>query len=228
MRSTEDARPTVRNVRTTTISTTTTIRTMNRTRFSMPFPRLTLLLLSGTMLLPDIGCASSIVELQPVERGHATGSADAADAAPERQNPDVSITLPDSVLEGRAGDTIMVSVRVTIAEGTRMYSDKEYDLTFAPVPFSLTVGGDAHLTQAGPVISDAIPVTRKDEHFDAELEYWVGSVLLTVPVLITGEEGETYDKGSLSIEFMSCDDKACHPPERVRLPFTVVTVGDAG
>lgn len=197
---------------------------MNGTRFSISFPRLPLLLLSGTLLVHNIGCAGTIVELQPVERGHASGS---ADAAPYRKNPHVSLSLPDSVLEGRAGDTIMVPVRVTITEGTRMYSDKEYDLTFAPVPFSLTVVGDKHLTQAGPVISDATPVVRNDEHFDAELEYWVGSVLLSVPVLITGEEGETYDKGSLSIEFMTCDDKTCHPPERVRLPFTVVTVDDA-
>ena len=65
-------------------------------------------------------------------------------------------------------------------------------------------------------------LARAHEHFDAELEDWVGSVLLSVPVLITGEVGRTYDKGGISIEFMTCDDKACHPPEKVRLPFTVI------
>ena len=153
---------------------------------------------------------------------------DDAGAAPLRTNPDVSVSLSDTLFEASPGDTIMVSVRITIDERSRMYTEKLYpDLTFAPVPLTIAVGGDTHLVQAGPAIADALPVIKKDKFFNAELEYWVGSVLLHVPVVITGEIGRTYGSGGISIEFMTCDEKACHPPETVRLPFTVVTVDDA-
>jgi hypothetical protein len=183
------------------------------------------LLLGALLLGLTIEYAGATVEPYPVRRGVAVERPNESAVAPDlplRTNPHVSLALPDSLLQGSSGDTIMVPVRVTIEEGTRMYSDRTYDLTFAPVPLSVKVGGGTHLTLAGPVNADAPPMIGNDEHFDAELEYWVGTVLFNVPVLVQGTAGQTY-QGSVAIEFMTCDDKACHPPEVVRLPFTVVT-----
>jgi hypothetical protein len=211
-------------------STTNAIRTMKTSRFSPPLRCLSLLLLGMAVLGLTTGCAGTR-EAKPEQRGNAvepqTGSAETDDIALHGDNPRVTISLPDPVLEGSPDDTIMVPVRMTIAEGSRMYTDKRYpEMMFQPVPLSFTVDGDKHLEQAGPAIFDAIPVLRQDKHFEAELEYWVGSVILYIPVRIEGEEGETYDQGSIGVEFMTCDDHSCYPPETVRLPFTIVTVDD--
>lgn len=154
------------------------------------------------------------------------GSSETDFIAMQGSNPRVTVSLPDSLLEGSPDDTIMVPVRISIVDGSRMYTDKEYDLPFQPVPLSITVGGDTHLKQAGQAIFDAIPVVLDDPHFNAKMEYWVGNVILYVPVVIDGKKGRTYDQGRVAVEFMTCDDEACYPPSTVKLPFSVKTIDD--
>ena len=201
------------------------------TRFSTRYHLLSLLLFSAVIGGAN-GCGSGTETAKPDSPeimsadDPQVGSSETDYIAMQGSNPRVTVSLPDSLLEGSPDDTIMVPVRLSIVDGSRMYTDKEYDLPFQPVPLSITVGGDKHLKQAGKAIFDAIPVVLDDPHFNAKMEYWVGNVILYVPVVVDGKAGRTYDQARVAVEFMTCDDAACYPPSTVKLPFTIKTVAD--
>ena len=132
--------------------------------------------------------------------------------------------VDDQGIAGSPGETVLLKLRAAMAPKVRLYTDRTYTgLEFSPVPTTVSIGPEKIIAGVGKMTAGGETIRKVDSHFgDQELEYWVGTVTIDVPVTIaaTATANNTYN-GSVSIEYMSCNDKVCYPPKTVTLPVSI-------
>ncbi len=143
----------------------------------------------------------------------------------ERTRPVTWSLAADQGLSGSPGETVTLRLLVAVAPNVRLYSDREYPgMEFSPVPTTVAVAPEKIVASVGRMTAEEGGTIQKvDPHFgEQELEYWVGTVNVDVPVTIAADAtaGKTYD-GSVTIEYMSCNDKVCYPPTEATLPIKI-------
>lgn len=151
-----------------------------------------------------------------------------ANAIAQGENTNVSWKLLTPEIKGKPGEKVEVKVQAAIASGYHLYSTKTYpDSVMGPSPTEVTVGEKKSVSKAGRLKSDKNPKRVYDGNFEAETEYWVGSVTFTVPVQIAKNATPGEQKGWVEFYFMTCNDQACQPPTEKRLSFKVVVGEDS-
>lgn len=182
-----------------------------------------------------IGCGGGAKESTADGTGRDTGSGDATvmttgagGAEQEAEGPVTWSIEGSTVYSGSPGGVINVRLRAVVAPDVRLYTDQEYGgLEFAPVPTTVTLTPQTLFAGAGNMVADQGSVRKIDPHFgDQQLEYWVGTVTISVPITLSTEAvaGKTYD-ASIQIEYMSCTDKVCHTPKTATLPVRIRVTG---
>jgi len=113
-----------------------------------------------------------------------------------------------------ADGNILVSLQANCEEGWHIYA-----LTLprddGPFPTVVRMTSDKAYNASAPV-QEPLPVEVDDPNFQMKVRYHTGSPVFTVPIKRTSE-GAFEVKGE--VEFMSCNDKTCLPPQVVK--FTV-------
>ena len=122
---------------------------------------------------------------------------------------------------------------VTWSYETKKINDKEFDLVFkatikkgihmysqhigegGPIPTSFTFKPDAGYARVDSVIEKSKPVIIHDAMFDMQLTYFFDEAIFVQHVKLTGSVKTI----SGSLEFMSCDETKCFPPETVNFEF---------
>ncbi len=121
----------------------------------------------------------------------------------ERTRPVTWSLAADQGLSGSPGETVTLRLLVAVAPNVRLYSDREYPgMEFSPVPTTVVVAPEKIVASVGRMTAEEGGTIHKvDPHFgDEELEYWVGTVNVDVPVTIAADAtaGNTYN-GSVTI-----------------------------
>lgn len=181
-----------------------------------------------------IGCGGGTKESTADATGRDTGAGDATittmstDEAPQTSEVVTWSIEGSTVLAAPPGGVITVRLRAVVASGVRLYTDREYGgLEFAPVPTTVELKPQEIFAGAGDMVADQGSIQKVDPHFsDQQLEYWVGTVTISVPITLSAEAvaGKTYE-GSVQINYMSCTDEVCHTPKTATLPVTIKVTG---
>lgn len=151
-----------------------------------------------------------------------------AAATAQMKNDHVSWTLLTPEIKGKPGDKVEVKIQAKIVPKAHLYTTKTYpDSVLGPSPTVVTAGENNVITRAGGVRGSKAPKKVLDPNFDLETEYWEGTVTLTIPVRIAKKAKPGEQKGSIGINFMTCNDKICRPPTDEKFTFTVTVEEDS-
>lgn len=138
----------------------------------------------------------------------------------------VKWTLLSESVTATPGEQVDLKLKAEIAPGVRLYSAKQYDgLEFRPVALNIATGPAEYIASQGSVFADATPTSSVDPHFGGEaLEYWEGTIVISIPVVIAEAPPKGKGAASISVEYMTCTDRACHPPATVTFPVELAIV----
>jgi len=131
-------------------------------------------------------------------------------------------------LQGSAGDTVTVTVRMHLAAGWYTYGLKAQlnDEGIGPEPLQLSLSPSSLWQPAGTIRAPQ-PQRKYDEGFSMEVEYYTGSATFHIPARLRASEPGRYT-GYVTIVYQVCDSTRCLPPEEVRLPVRVVVIASSG
>jgi DsbC/DsbD-like thiol-disulfide interchange protein len=108
----------------------------------------------------------------------------------------------------------VVFLKATIDEGWHIYSQTVKDggpvktsFTFSPSTFHALVGNTIEPT----------PITRNEKVFNMDVSYFEKSVIFQQKISL--KANQTIVKGAL--EYMTCNDKQCLPPEDIEFSIAV-------
>jgi hypothetical protein len=107
-----------------------------------------------------------------------------------------------------------VYFKATIDEGWHVYSQTVKE--GGPIKTTFTFPASKEYTLVGKTIEPK-PITKYEETFSMNVSYFEKSVVFSQKVKLTGAKAVV--KGT--IEFMTCDDKQCLPPEEVSFSIPV-------
>ncbi|MFZ1728748.1 MAG: cytochrome c biogenesis protein CcdA [Bacteroidota bacterium] len=116
----------------------------------------------------------------------------------------------------KTGATIEVKVTAKVNEGWHIYSTTPQDE--GPEPTDITFAGNAPLSRAGK-IKQPKPVTKYDENFGVDTEYYEKDVTFTVTAKVKANAKPGKQKMIVEVYFMACNDRMCLPPKTVEVPF---------
>jgi len=108
----------------------------------------------------------------------------------------------------------VVFIKATIDEGWHVYSQNVKD--GGPIKTSFTFPPSISYTLIGNAL-EPTPITRKEKVFNMEVSYFEKSVIFQQKIKLKTKE--TTVKGTL--EYMTCNDKQCLPPEDIEFSITV-------
>lgn len=107
-----------------------------------------------------------------------------------------------------------VFIKATIDEGWHLYSQTVKD--GGPIKTTFTFPASKTYTVVGKTIEPK-PVTRFEDTFKMDVSFFERSVVFQQKVKLTGKTAVV--KGT--VEFMTCDDKQCLPPEEITFSVPV-------
>ncbi len=118
----------------------------------------------------------------------------------------------------KAGESFPVKIIATINSGWHVYSTR--DMGEGPVSTSFSILSGKNFSLAGKP-KQPKPITRFDDAFQINTEYYEKSVTFTQNVMVkAGVKPGRYDV-DLGINFMACNDRLCLPPKTVKASFTI-------
>ncbi len=145
-----------------------------------------------------------------------------------QHSPPISLEVFPKAVHGAPGDTVILTVRLSLSSGWYTYS-----LTpqlnadgIGPEPLQLSVTPPELLQLAGKIRAPA-PRRKYDEGFQMEVEYYTGTVAFQLPIRIAAARPGTYT-AYVSVVYQVCDSTRCLPPEEERLPVTLTVVEQQG
>lgn len=109
----------------------------------------------------------------------------------------------------------VVLLKATVDKGWHIYSQTVKD--GGPIKTSFTFDPSAAYTLAGKT-QEPKPITKMEKTFDMEVSYFENTVVFQQKVKLKGN-GPVTVKGKL--EFMSCNDQKCLPPDEVAFSIPV-------
>jgi hypothetical protein len=125
-----------------------------------------------------------------------------------------SLTPPKANTPVKAGAKVAVSVKAQIAQGWHLYSLKKME--DGPIPTTIRLPDGQPFRLAGEIDAPA-PMHKYEEAFQADVEYYEGTVEFTLPV----EAGRDAKPGAASLlvsaRYQACDNRQCLPPRTVKL-----------
>jgi thiol:disulfide interchange protein len=98
----------------------------------------------------------------------------------------------------------------TIDEGWHLYSVSLPE--GGPIPTSINLSDLDLYEVSGEVREDPEPEAQYDEAFDMELAWFSDSAKIILPVVLNYDDVDVIEG---YVEFMTCDDERCLPPERI-------------
>lgn len=124
---------------------------------------------------------------------------------------------PDS--RPAAGGTVNVLLIAKVTSGWHMYAMSQ--IAGGPSALRITVLKDQPFTLSGSVIE---PASKKafDQSFNVETQFFDADTTLTVPVLVAFRTAAGPRKLNVDVEFQACNERLCHPPEKVSLATDIV------
>lgn len=148
--------------------------------------------------------------------------------ATAQENPNVRWKILTPTLTAKPGQVVQVKVEASIARGSHMYSLKKYPGDEGPQPTEVTVGESGVVTMSGKVGASKRPISKYDDQFEIETEYWEGKIVFTVPVKV-GSGAKVGDKvdGWVDFKFMTCTESSCMPPTNSKLAYTISVAADS-
>jgi DsbC/DsbD-like thiol-disulfide interchange protein len=127
-----------------------------------------------------------------------------------------SVTGPK---EAKAGARLKIKVTAHIADGWHLYSLKKQE--DGPIPTSIEVPPPQDFRLDG-IIDAPAPLTQRDELFGIDVEYYLGEMDFSLPVVVGREAKAGPRKLAVTARFQACDNKICLPPRTVRLEHSVL------
>jgi len=108
----------------------------------------------------------------------------------------------------------VVFIKATIEDGWHLYS--QYVKEGGPVKTTFTFPAAKDYTLSGKTM-ESKPIHRYEDTFKMDVSFFEKSVLFQQKVVLKG--AKTIVKGT--VEFMTCNDKQCLPPEQVDFSIPV-------
>ncbi len=109
----------------------------------------------------------------------------------------------------------IVYVKATIEEGWHVYS--QFVKEGGPVKTTFTFPASTKYTLVGKTVEPK-PISRMEKTFNMEVGFFEKSVVFQQKIKLKGKTPVTV-KGT--VEYMTCDDHQCLPPENVEFSVTV-------
>jgi hypothetical protein len=113
-----------------------------------------------------------------------------------------------------ANNEAMVFMKATIDEGWHLYSQTVKE--GGPVKTTFTFPASKTYTVVGKTV-EPTPITRNEKVFNMDVSFFENSVIFQQKVKL--KTGQATVKGTL--EYMTCNDKQCLPPETVEFSVAV-------
>lgn len=110
------------------------------------------------------------------------------------------------------GGEVMLTFYASMDPGWHLYS--QFNPEGGPIPTTFTFTPNNEVILHGKV-SEPTPIEKYDKNFDMKLKYFSNSVSLTQKVRVTAKS--TTLRGF--VEFMSCNDIQCTPPQEAEFEF---------
>ena len=111
-------------------------------------------------------------------------------------------------------DEAVVFIKATIDEGWHLYSQTVKD--GGPVKTTITFAPSKTYTLIGKTI-EPTPITRNEKVFNMDVSFFEKEVIFQQKIKL--KAGQVTVKGTL--EYMTCNDHQCLPPEDVEFSVTV-------
>ncbi|HEY0177000.1 MAG TPA: protein-disulfide reductase DsbD domain-containing protein [Pedobacter sp.] len=108
----------------------------------------------------------------------------------------------------------VVYIKATIDDKWHLYSQTVKD--GGPVKTTFTFPASKEYTLVGKTV-EPTPVTRYEDTFKMNVSFFEKSVIFQQKVKLTGATATVKGK----VEFMTCDDKQCLPPEEIEFSVPV-------
>jgi thiol:disulfide interchange protein len=108
----------------------------------------------------------------------------------------------------------------TVQAGWHMYG---LNIPSGPIPTSFKFEDNKAVEFTGKLVSTKKPLVKKDPFFSVDVELYEGTAGFTRKVKLTGN-GPATVKGT--VEFMSCNDEQCTPPQEADFEFILTGEGD--
>ena len=108
----------------------------------------------------------------------------------------------------------VIYLKATIADGWHLYSQTVKE--GGPIRTSFVFAPSKGYTLVGKTVEPK-PITKYEESFKMDLSYFEKSVVFSQKISL--KSAKVVVKGTL--EFMTCDDKQCLPPEEINFTIPV-------
>lgn len=129
-----------------------------------------------------------------------------------------SIGAPKQATKVAAGERVAVKVLAVIEPGWHLYGLKKLD--GGPIATSIGLPDGQAFRAAGPV-EPGPPMSKYDETFAMDVEYYEGAAEFVVPVEAVKGAAPGKSAVTLNARYQACDDKQCLPPRTVKLELTL-------
>lgn len=116
-----------------------------------------------------------------------------------------------------SGGEVMLTFYASMDPGWHLYS--QFNPEGGPIPTTFTYSPNSEVILLGKVTEPA-PVEQYDKNFDMKLKYFSNSVSFTQKVRVTAKS--TTLRGF--VEFMSCNDVQCTPPQEAEFEFILKAI----
>ena len=108
----------------------------------------------------------------------------------------------------------VVFIKATIDEGWHVYS--QYVKDGGPLKTTITFSPDKTYTLVGKTIEPK-PITKMEKVFSMEVGFFANSVIFQQKIKLKAKQTTVNGK----LEYMSCDDHQCLPPENIDFSIPV-------
>lgn len=107
-----------------------------------------------------------------------------------------------------------IYIKATIEDGWHVYSQNVKE--GGPIKTTFTFPASKSYTLVGKT-TEPKPITKFEETFDMDVSYFEKSVLFQQKIKLKGKTAVVTG----SVEYMTCDDKQCLPPEEIKFSVPV-------
>lgn len=131
-----------------------------------------------------------------------------------------SLSVEPAQKEYKKGEKLSALVAAQIQEGWHLYSLEE--IPNGPRPTRITLPDNPAFALAGEV-EQPLPITKHDENFGVETQFYEEAATFTVPLKINANANTGETKLTIQVRYQTCNDHLCLPPKTVVLeaPLTI-------
>ena len=129
-----------------------------------------------------------------------------------------SLKLNSSKKTYKKGELFTLQLKAQIEDGWHLYALEE--IPNGPRPTRISLPDDQAFTLAGE-IAQPMPISKFDENFGVETQFYEEAVTFSVPLKIAATAKPGGTKLRLQVRYQTCNDTLCLPPKTVKLETVV-------